>query len=266
LEKLKEEAKELKDPAELHKNALKQQAILIELKKEEDKQSGTWFTFSGMGDGKPSTFGSEKGQIMDKSQFLPDHLHNADYKVQLAYYHDLATKAHSKFGDDIRHVFQSLMDEGQTVKAEIDDEDDVFAIFVMIGPVKTQERCKEKMSQLYEEYLKNAEKEPLPHAARVFDYLRVTVVCNSLWRLQQCFTQVLEKLKVLRVKNRLTTPGDGNKCILLNFEYSTPEGPLISEIQFTTGEVFNMNKSAHKYYESVRVSESAGAPAVLHYT
>lgn len=87
---------------------------------------------------------------------------------------------------------------------------------IKIAPIKSFERCRMKVSEFqYHE---------LPAAAYICDYLRATVLCDTIPVLESTLNTICncDSFKVVRIKGRISLTEKDNKTILCNVVVKDP--------------------------------------------
>ena len=129
-------------------------------------------------------------------------------------YDDLLAKGYIKMGQAIIAEFSSRLIS-------------VFGInFVKIAPIKELQRCKAKLTE-YKHSGVSA-----PYAAWVCDYLRATVLCESLDEMATVLHTLANTFTILRIKQRIGPTSAGNKVILVILVNVVVDGKEIKPIKY----------------------------------
>lgn len=90
---------------------------------------------------------------------------------------------------------------------------------IKMAPIKELRRCQAKLKEAA-----TIKGNKPPFAATLCDYLRATVLCDSMDEMMESLVKLSSKFKVVRVKTRIgRNPEDeGNKCILVNLVVEDP--------------------------------------------
>jgi len=171
-------------------------------------------------------------------------------------YDDLLAKAYIKVASVLKPTFHKTL------------LDTFGGSNVLIAPIKELRRIKAKL----EEYKTTAQP---PYAACVCDFLRATVLCDTLTEMVEVLNKLNERFDIIRIKQRIGPQDKGNKVILLNLivkdETIKPNNynwsgwwvnrpvQMIAEVQIAVKSLFYLDKQAHSSYEVVR----AGKPSEL---
>lgn len=114
-------------------------------------------------------------------------------------YDDLLCKGYIKAAHALKELFYKQL----------------IAIFgakkIKIAPIKELQRCKSKL----DEYKTQKDNSP-PYSAYLCDYLRASVLCQTLEEVIISLEQLCAGFRVVRVKERLDPNTHGNKVILVN--------------------------------------------------
>lgn len=89
---------------------------------------------------------------------------------------------------------------------------------VIIAPIKDLRRCQAKLA----EAAKNKENKP-PYASTICDYLRATILCETMEEAMESLHILRDNSQIVRVKPRVQLADIGNKCILVNFVVEDPK-------------------------------------------
>lgn len=144
---------------------------------------------------------------------------------------------------------------------------------VLIAPIKDLRRCKAKLTEIKGECEKKEPPEPPPYASRLMDFLRATVLCDSIPEMVEVLEKLSQIFTITRVKPRLDPKGTGNKVVLTNLIVEDPtirphQYPwsgwwdeqtvrMIGEVQIALKEIFYLDKQAHSTYEIKRTASCA---------
>jgi len=142
---------------------------------------------------------------------------------------------------------------------------------ILIAPIKELHRCKAKLDEI-----KQSNEAQPPYAAYLCDYLRATVLCQSIPEMVDVLKKLCESsyFTVIRIKSRITPSEEkGNKVILVNLivedkeiephKYSwsgwwdNQSVRMIAEVQIAVEEMFYLDKQDHHTYEIIRTRSCA---------
>ena len=144
-------------------------------------------------------------------------------------------------------------------------QDQLYSIFdkerVKIAPIKAASRC-----------IAKAKEGPSSSPPKILDYLRATILCDSVEGTVSALEVIHRNFKVIRVKDRMLQDTYGNKAFLLFIVVRDPsikpsmctcfgvkdqwwpegkEVKMLCEVQITISELFTCSKQAHIMYPNL---------------
>jgi hypothetical protein len=140
---------------------------------------------------------------------------------------------------------------------------------VLIAPIKDVKRCIAKMEDIL-----IREGRPSPGAVHIIDYLRATILCDSVEGVIEALetlSTACQHIEIVRIKDRLLDGADGNKVLLVNVIVKDPvlkprsygmfqpgwwdnrTVEMICEIQIAVWEMYNIDKQFHTAYHMCHI-------------
>jgi len=195
-------------------------------------------------------------KIGAKTQVI-EYLHKKFFSEFRPTYDDLLAKGYIKVAKALKELFHSqllLWFKSENTK---------------IAPVKELGRCKAKLGEY------KREGKCAPYASWLCDYLRATILCETLPGMVNTLETLIKRFKVVRIKQRIGPEDNGNKVILVNLIVEDKERKItpikyvwsdwwdvqpirmIVEVQIAHKDLFYLDKQAHSSYEICRASSCA---------